>query len=235
MTDLVEQPAKVMRIGTMIKQLLEEVRAAPLDDASRNRLREIHRTSIRELEDGLAPELREELERLTLPFTEDAVPSDAELRIAQAQLVGWLEGLFHGIQTALFAQQMAARQQLEQMRQGHCRPAWAAAPGSAAGPGPVSTCRSRWPIPHIETHNAWVEFPIFDAKTRSLKKTFLGKAGGAIGRNESNVVVIEALRDITMSLELGDRVGLVGHNGAGKSTLLRLLSGIYEPTRGVPR
>ncbi len=88
-------------------------------------------------------------------------------------------------------------------------------------------------VPHIETHNAWVEFPIFDAKTRSLKKAFLGKAGGAIGRNESNVVVIEALRDITMSLELGDRVGLVGHNGAGKSTLLRLLSGIYEPTRGV--
>ena len=116
LTDLVEQPAKVMRIGTMIKQLLEEVRAAPLDDASRTRLREIHRTSIRELEDGLAPELREELERLTLPFTEDGVPSDAELRIAQAQLVGWLEGLFHGIQTALFAQQMAARQQLEQMR-----------------------------------------------------------------------------------------------------------------------
>ena len=116
LTDLVEQPAKVMRIGTMIKQLLEEVRAAPLDDASRNRLRDIHRTSIRELEDGLAPELREELERLTLPFTEDAVPSDAELRIAQAQLVGWLEGLFHGIQTALFAQQMAERQQMEQMR-----------------------------------------------------------------------------------------------------------------------
>ena len=82
------------------------MRAAPLDDASRNRLREIHKTSIRELEDGLAPELREELERLTLPFGEDAVPSDAELRIAQAQLVGWLEGLFHGIQTALFAQQL---------------------------------------------------------------------------------------------------------------------------------
>ena len=117
LTDLVEQPAKVMRIGTMIKQLLEEVRAAPLDDASRSKLREIHRTSIRELEDGLAPELREELERLTLPFSEDGIPSDSELRIAQAQLVGWLEGLFHGIQTALFAQQMAARQQLEQMRQ----------------------------------------------------------------------------------------------------------------------
>jgi hypothetical protein len=122
LTDLVEQPAKVMRIGTMIKQLLEEVRAAPLDDASRTRLAEIHKTSIRELEDGLAPELRDELERLTLPFNSDGVPSDAELRIAQAQLVGWLEGLFHGIQTALFAQQMAARQQLEQMRQGALPP-----------------------------------------------------------------------------------------------------------------
>jgi hypothetical protein len=117
LNDLVEQPAKVMRIGTMIKQLLEEVRAAPLDDASRGRLREIHARSVRELEEGLAPELREELERLALPFSEDALPSDAELRIAQAQLVGWLEGLFHGIQTALFAQQMAARAQLEQMRQ----------------------------------------------------------------------------------------------------------------------
>jgi hypothetical protein len=114
--EMVEQPAKVMRIGTMIKQLLEEVRAAPLDEASRNRLRDVHAASIRELEDGLAPELREELERITLPFSEDATPSDAELRIAQAQLVGWLEGVFHGIQTALFAQQMAARAQLEEMR-----------------------------------------------------------------------------------------------------------------------
>jgi hypothetical protein len=122
LTDLVEQPAKVMRIGSMIKQLLEEVRAAPLDEASRNRLRDIHATSIRELEEGLAPELREELDRLTLPFSEDTAPSDAELRIAQAQLVGWLEGLFHGIQTALFAQQMAARAQLEQMRQGALPP-----------------------------------------------------------------------------------------------------------------
>ena len=114
--EMVEQPAKVMRIGSMVKQLLEEVRAAPLDDAARTRLREIHQSSIKELEEGLAPELREELTRLTLPFTDDNVPSDAELRIAQAQLVGWLEGLFHGIQTALFAQQMAARVQLEQMR-----------------------------------------------------------------------------------------------------------------------
>ncbi|WP_459548815.1 bacterial proteasome activator family protein [Nocardia sp. X0981] len=123
LADMVEQPAKVMRIGTMIKQLLEEVRAAPLDDASRTRLAEIHKSSVRELEQGLAPELREELERLALPFSEEAVPSDAELRIAQAQLVGWLEGLFHGIQTALFAQQMAARAQLEQMRQGALPPA----------------------------------------------------------------------------------------------------------------
>jgi hypothetical protein len=114
--EMVEQPAKVMRIGTMIKQLLEEVRAAPLDDASRNRLRDIHAASIRELEDGLAPELREELERITLPFTEGETPSDAELRIVQAQLVGWLEGVFHGIQTAIFAQQMAARAQLEDVR-----------------------------------------------------------------------------------------------------------------------
>ncbi len=114
--EMVEQPAKVMRIGTMIKQLLEEVRAAPLDDASRNRLRDIHAASIRELEEGLAPELREELERITLPFAEGETPSDAELRIVQAQLVGWLEGVFHGIQTALFAQQMAARAQLEDVR-----------------------------------------------------------------------------------------------------------------------
>jgi hypothetical protein len=133
-TDLVEQPAKVMRIGTMIKQLLEEVRAAPLDDASRSRLRKIHATSIRELEDGLAPELREELERLALPFSDDKVPSDAELRIAQAQLVGWLEGLFHGIQTALFAQQMAARAQLEHMRQGALPPGMGQ-PGVPGGPG----------------------------------------------------------------------------------------------------
>jgi Bacterial proteasome activator len=136
-TDLVQQPAKVMRIGTMIKQLLEEVKAAPLDDASRNRLREIHKTSILELEDGLAPELRDELERLALPFTEDTVPSDAELRIAQAQLVGWLEGLFHGIQTALFARQMAAQAQLEQMRKGALPPGMSV-PGhqrGAAHPG----------------------------------------------------------------------------------------------------
>ena len=135
LTDMVEQPAKVMRIGTMIKQLLEEVRAAPLDDASRSRLREIYDNSIKELCTGLAPELREELERLSLPFTEEAVPSDAELRIAQAQLVGWLEGLFHGIQTALFAQQMAARAQLEEMRR-RALPPGAPQPGGQQPSGP---------------------------------------------------------------------------------------------------
>jgi hypothetical protein len=115
-TEMVEQPAKVMRVGSMIRQLLEEVRAAPLDEKSRARLKKIHQSSIKELEDGLAPELIAELERLSLPFADDDVPSEAELRVAQAQLVGWLEGLFHGIQTTLFAQQMAARAQLEQMR-----------------------------------------------------------------------------------------------------------------------
>ena len=128
-TDMVEQPAKVMRIGNMIRQLLDEVKAAPLDDASRQRLAQIHSASIAELKDGLAPELVDELERISLPFSEDATPTDAELRIAQAQLVGWLEGLFHGIQTALFAQQMAARAQLEQMRR-------ALPPGSGAQPVP---------------------------------------------------------------------------------------------------
>ena len=114
-TELVEQPAKVMRIGGMIRQLLEEVKSAPLDEASRTRLAGIYESSIKELEAGLAPELVEELERLSLPFSSDT-PSEAELRIAQAQLVGWLEGLFHGIQTAIYAQQVAARAQLEQMR-----------------------------------------------------------------------------------------------------------------------
>jgi Protein of unknown function (DUF2587) len=128
---LIEQPAKVMRIGSMIKQLLEEVRAAPLDDASRQRLVEIHRRSLDELEDGLAPELRDELERISLPFEEGTIPSEAELRVAQAQLVGWLEGLFHGIQAALVAQQMAARMQLEQIR----RPALPMGPGGRLVPG----------------------------------------------------------------------------------------------------
>ena len=113
--ELVEQPAKVMRIGGMIRQLLEEVKSAPVDEKSRARLREIYEQSIHELEDGLAPELVQELDRLSLPFTEEA-PSEAELRIAQAQLVGWLEGLFHGIQAALYAQQVQAQSQLHNMR-----------------------------------------------------------------------------------------------------------------------
>jgi hypothetical protein len=134
--DLVEQPAKVMRIGSMVKQLLEEVRAAPLDDGARSRLREIYESSIKELGEGLAPELKEELDRVTLPFSDDTVPSDAELRIAQAQLVGWLEGLFHGIQTALFAQQMAARVQLEQMRGHPALPPGVQLPGGAPQAAP---------------------------------------------------------------------------------------------------
>lgn len=130
-TRLIEQPAKVMRIGSMIKQLLDEVKSAPLDEKARARLTEIHRQSIQELESGLAPELIDELERLALPFKEGQTPSEAELRVAQAQLVGWLEGLFHGIQAVLVAQQMAARIQLEQMRTG--RPALP--PGTHAIPG----------------------------------------------------------------------------------------------------
>ena len=142
-TDLVEQPAKVMRIGGMIRQLLDEVKAAPLDEASRARLASVYDSSIRELKSGLAPELVEELERLSLPFGSEA-PSDAELRIAQAQLVGWLEGLFHGIQTAIYAQQMAARAQLEQMRRAlppGAGPAGGVPPG-AGQPGPEVEPRS---------------------------------------------------------------------------------------------
>jgi hypothetical protein len=127
--DLVDQPAKVMRIGTMVKQLLDEVKSAPLDDAARVRLAEIHDRSIKELEDGLAPELVEELERISLPFPENATPSDAELRIAQAQLVGWLEGLFHGIQTAIAAQHAAREHAQMQLRQ--------LPPGTVIAPGVI--------------------------------------------------------------------------------------------------
>ncbi|MGH9103030.1 MAG: bacterial proteasome activator family protein [Acidimicrobiales bacterium] len=115
--ETVEQPAKVMRIGSMIKQLLEEARQAPLDEASRTRLKDVYDTSVRELAATLSPDLAAELDRLALPFEENDIPSEAELRVAQAQLVGWLEGLFHGIQAMLFAQQMTARSQLEEMRQ----------------------------------------------------------------------------------------------------------------------
>jgi len=113
--EAVQHPAKVMRIASMARQLLDEVRQAQLDDASRNRLKEIYETSVSELAEVLSPDLKDELTRLSLPFNE-ATPSDAELRVAHAQLVGWLEGLFHGIQAMLFAQQMENRQRLEEMR-----------------------------------------------------------------------------------------------------------------------
>jgi len=116
-TETVTEPAKVMRIGSMVKQLLEEVRTSPLDEASRERLAEIYERSVVEVSNALSPDLQQELHMLALPFRDGEVPSDSELRVAKAQLVGWLEGLFHGIQATLFAQQLAARQQLEQMRQ----------------------------------------------------------------------------------------------------------------------
>jgi hypothetical protein len=128
---LIEEPAKVMRIGGMIRMLLEEVKAAPVDEAGRTRLASVLKTSIAELKEGLAPELGDELDRLIDPFS-DQTPTESELRIAQAQLVGWLEGLFHGIQTAIYAQQMAARAQLEQMRR--ALPAGAGLP-PGMGPG----------------------------------------------------------------------------------------------------
>ena len=123
----VEEPAKVMRIGAMIKQLLEEVRGVSLDEPARDRLREIHERSVTELGSALSPDLRDELARVSFPFGDGGTPSEGELRIAQAQLVGWLEGLFHGIQATLFAQQLAARQQLDQIRQ--------LPPGAQPGPG----------------------------------------------------------------------------------------------------
>ena len=129
--ETVSQPAKLMRIGSMLKQLLDEAKAAPLDEKARVRIREIYETSVRELAEGLSKDLQAELASLALPFDAEA-PSDAELRVAQAQLVGWLEGLFHGIQATLFAQQMAARQELEQMR----RPAIGSPPGSPEDPRP---------------------------------------------------------------------------------------------------
>ena len=127
--ETVTEPAKVMRIGSMVKQLLEEIRAGSLDEASRERLAEIYERSVAELSEAMSPDLQEELRTLALPFTDDRIPSESELRIAKAQLVGWLEGLFHGIQATLFAQQLAARQQLDQIRQ---LPPGAAPQGPAA-------------------------------------------------------------------------------------------------------
>jgi hypothetical protein len=132
-TGSITEPAKVMRIGSMVKQLLEEVRQAPLDEASRERLAEIYERSVVELTDAMSPDLQEELRMLAIPFDHDEIPSDSELRIAKAQLVGWLEGLFHGIQASLVAQQMAARQQLEQMRQIGTGPGDGEQPGQRPG------------------------------------------------------------------------------------------------------
>jgi hypothetical protein len=115
--ETITAPAKVMRIGSMVKQLLEEANATRLDEASRERMAEIYERSIVELGEALSPDLQEELKMLALPFTDGEIPSEAEIRVAKAQLVGWLEGLFHGIQATLFAQQMAARQQFEEIRQ----------------------------------------------------------------------------------------------------------------------
>jgi hypothetical protein len=130
-TESIEKPAKLLRIGSMVKQLLEEVRQAPLDELSRGRLREIYEQSVRELADGLSDDLAAELDRVSIPF-DTPTPSDSELRIAQAQLVGWLEGLFHGIQATLVAQQVAARAQLDEMRQ-QALPSGGAPPGSRPG------------------------------------------------------------------------------------------------------
>jgi hypothetical protein len=117
-SEVIEQPSKIMRIGTMVRALLEEARAADLDEPGRDRLRAIYDTSINELSSTLSPDLQAELQRLAHPFAKsEEPPSGSELRIAQAQLVGWLEGLFQGIQATMFAQQVAARQQLESMRQ----------------------------------------------------------------------------------------------------------------------
>jgi hypothetical protein len=134
--EAVESPGKVLRIGSMIKQLLEEVRQADLDEASRTRLREIYETSVNELGAALSPDLQEELARLAHPFEGAETPSGAELRVAKAQLVGWLEGLFHGIQATLFAQQMAARQQLEQMQRQLPQGSPGRGPGDEDGPRP---------------------------------------------------------------------------------------------------
>jgi hypothetical protein len=137
--DDIESPGKIIRIGSMVKQLLEEVRQTSLDEAARDQLRDIYENSLNELRSALSPELAGELDRLTLDFDDDEVPSEAQLRVAKAQLVGWLEGLFHGIQATLMAQQFAARQQLEGMRAqlppGAGGPVPGGSPGPIGGPG----------------------------------------------------------------------------------------------------
>ena len=168
--EAVEQPAKVMRIGSMIKLLLEEVRQSELDEQSRDRLREIYETSISELSGALSPDLRDELGRLAHPFADTATPSEAELRVAKAQLVGWLEGLFHGIQATLFAQQMAARQQLDEMRRRLPPGAPAAQRRSRNPPGHVPLARPRrvgraWsPLTHRVERSSLGSVPPFQVR-----------------------------------------------------------------------
>jgi len=136
----IEQPAKVMRVGAMMRQLLDELRGEDLDEGSRERLAEIHDTSIAELRSALSPDLHDELTRLALPFSDDEVPSPSELRVAKAQLVGWLEGLVQGIQATLFAQQVAAQQQLANMRgPGQLPPGASPAPGAGPDARPGGT------------------------------------------------------------------------------------------------
>ena len=128
-SEQISSPTKLIRIASMVRSMLDEVRRAPLDDAGRKRLKEIHERSLEELESVLSPDLQQELSEVVLPLTSDD-PTESELRLAQAQVVGWLEGLFHGIQATLFTQQAAAQGQLEQMR----RRALEQPPGTPAGP-----------------------------------------------------------------------------------------------------
>lgn len=113
--DTITEPGKLLRIALMLREMQEEVRRADPDEAGRQRLKQIHETSLNEMRAVLPGGLKEELDALTLPFESDT-PTESEIRIAQAQLIGWLEGLFQGIQAAIVSQQMSARQQLEQMR-----------------------------------------------------------------------------------------------------------------------
>ena len=127
----VPQPAKLIRIASMIRELVEEVRQTPMDEKGRGRLADIYRNSIDQLKDSLSEDLRAELDSLALPLEGDS--SEAEIRVAQAQLLGWLEGLFHGIQAALWAQHMQAQAALAEMGR---RGLPSGPPGAPGQPGP---------------------------------------------------------------------------------------------------
>jgi proteasome activator-like protein len=131
--EAITQPAKLLRIASMVRELLEETRQASIDEPGRIRLREIYERSVEELREVLSPDLQEELAMLAPPM--EGVPTEAEIRVAQAQLVGWLEGLFHGIQAALFAQQAAARAQFEELRRRGLPGGQQPQPGQQSGPG----------------------------------------------------------------------------------------------------